>query len=464
MIAAADALFKEVEKDFLLSREQLQPIVEGFNQECKTGLKTPSKGLATMIPSFVTKMPTGNEVGTFLSLDLGGTNLRIAAVELKGAGKTAVHELKRLPSVALKTGEGSVFFDWIADAIRELITVEAKHLFTQDQVSGKETLALGVCWSFPVDQTAVDRGTILRMGKGFTLKNTEGRDLADMFHEAFERNNLNVKVTAILNDTVGVLVAHGYTNPATRIGLIFATGINAAYPEKVSAITKLDESVRSKYPQDAEMLINSEIDIFGNEDYLPLTKYDLVLDGSHNQPKFQLYEKMLSGAYMGELTRLIAMDFIKEGVLFEGHVPEGFDEAWSFPTKYMSTLEEDDNDVERKKSFELLSAFQCVNTPTLNDLAILTRICRIVSTRAASLAAVAIISLVEQQKLLNREKEDDIVVGVDGSTYAYYPHMDLRVRRALDEWYGKETSSKITVEVASEGGSVGGALIAMLCK
>jgi hypothetical protein len=26
------------------------------------------------------------------------------------------------------------------------------------------------------------------MGKGFTLQNTEGRDLADMFHEAFDRN------------------------------------------------------------------------------------------------------------------------------------------------------------------------------------------------------------------------------------------------------------------------------------
>lgn len=265
-----------------------------------------------------------------------------------------------------------------------------------------------------------------------------------------------------MNDTVGVLVAHGYTNPATRIGLIFATGLNAAYPEKISAITKLDESIRNEYPQDTEMLINTEMDIFGNEDYLPLTKYDLELDGSHNQPKFQLYEKMLSGAYLGELTRLVAMDFIKDGSLFEGHVPEGFGEAWSFPTMYMSTLE-DDEDVERKKSFELLSAFNCVNTPTLNDLAILTRICRIVSTRAASLAAVAIISLVEQQQLLAHD-HDDIVVGVDGSTYAFYPHMDLRVRRALDEWYGKETSSKITVEVASEGGSVGGALIAMLCK
>ncbi|GAA5798676.1 hypothetical protein EDC94DRAFT_532470 [Helicostylum pulchrum] len=457
-----DAIFKTLEKEFLLSKQRLEPIVNGFNQEYKTGLKTPSKGLATMIPSFVTKMPTGNETGSFLSLDLGGTNLRVAAVELKGAGKASVHELKRRPSVELKTGEGSVFFDWIADAIKELITAEAKHLFSEAQVQGKEPLSLGVCWSFPVDQTGVDRGTILRMGKGFTLQNTEGNDLADMFHDAFSRKGLNVKVTAILNDTVGTLVAHGYTNPACRIGLIFATGINAAYPEKIQNITKLDQSIRDKYPVDTEMLINTEIDIFGTDAYLPLNKYDIELDLSHNQPKFQLYEKMLSGAYMGELTRLAAMDFIKAGVLFEGKVPEGFGEAWSFPTMYMSSLENDD-DPKRAKSLEVLSNFNSVNTPTVNDIAILTRICRIVSTRSASLAAVSIISLLDQQALLDN-KDNEIVVGINGSTYEFYPHMDLRVRRALDEWYGKETSARINLEVASEGGSVGGALIAMLCQ
>lgn len=36
-------------------------------------------------------------------------------------------------------------------------------------------------------QTALDRGTVLRMGKGFVMSNVEGRDLSDMFHEAFKR-------------------------------------------------------------------------------------------------------------------------------------------------------------------------------------------------------------------------------------------------------------------------------------
>ncbi|KAI9029604.1 hypothetical protein CLU79DRAFT_734960 [Phycomyces nitens] len=455
-----DILFKTLEQQFLLSKHKLSPIVQGFMEEYKTGLKTPSKGLATMIPSFVTRLPNGNETGTFLSLDLGGTNLRISAVELLGNGQVQVLELKRCPDTQLKTGKGSVFFDWIADAVKELVTVKAKHLFRPDQVSGKETLLLGVCWSFPVDQTAVDRGTILRMGKGFTLENTEGNDLGDMFHQAFERKGLNVRVSAILNDTVGTLVAHAYSNPRTRIGLIYATGINGAYPEKVSAIQKLEASIRDSYEPGTEMLINTEIDIFGNESYLPLNKYDLALDSSHNQPHFQLYEKMMSGAYLGELTRLVALDFIAQGSLFQGVIPEGLEEPWSFPTMYMSNLERDAT-INHEKSLEALSDYHFANTPTLQDIAILTRICRIVSTRSASLASVAIASMIQQQNLTKGSQ--DIIVGVTGSTYEFYPFMEERIHRTLREWFGVEISDRIRLEIARDGGSIGGALIAMLC-
>ncbi|CAO3580960.1 unnamed protein product [Absidia cylindrospora] len=435
MTETSDILFENLEQQFLLSRKQLAPIVNGFLDEFKLGLKTPSKGLATMIPSFVTQLPTGNE--------------------------TEVLEVKHAPSKELKTGPGNIFFDWIADAVEELITDKARHLFSPEQVKGNETLALGVCWSFPVDQTDVNRGVILRMGKGFTLQDTEGRDLATMFHEAFERKGLNVKVSAILNDTVGTLVAHAYSNPRSRIGLIFATGVNAAYPEKVENIIKLEQTARDKYPAGMEMLLNTEIDIFGTEAYLPLTDFDLAMDKSHNQPKFQLYEKMMSGAYLGELTRLVAMDFIKNDALFHGQVPEGFDEPWSFPTMYMSALERDVT-VSRQTSLEkILGKYNFEQTPSLQDIAILTRICRIVSTRSALLCSCAIAALIEQQGLVTKSNAD-IVVGMNGSTYEFYPFMEERLHRALREWFGVEVSDRIRLEIAHDGGSVGGALIAML--
>lgn len=40
-----------------------------------------------MIPSYVQHIPSGSEKGTYLALDLGGTNLRVCEVTLLGDHK-----------------------------------------------------------------------------------------------------------------------------------------------------------------------------------------------------------------------------------------------------------------------------------------------------------------------------------------------------------------------------------------
>lgn len=55
---------------------------------------------------------------------------------------------------------------------------------------------------------------------------------------AFKRKSLNINIVAIVNDTVGTLVAHSYTDPETFMGVIVGTGTNAAYVEKLDAIPK----------------------------------------------------------------------------------------------------------------------------------------------------------------------------------------------------------------------------------
>jgi hexokinase len=44
---------------------------------------------------------------------------------------------------------------------------------------------------------------------------------------------------ALINDTTGTLIASQYVNPNTRIALIFGTGCNAAYMERVGGIHKI---------------------------------------------------------------------------------------------------------------------------------------------------------------------------------------------------------------------------------
>ncbi|KAI7858161.1 hypothetical protein BDC45DRAFT_434210 [Circinella umbellata] len=409
-----------------------------------------------MIPSYVTRLPTGHETGTYLALDIGGSTLRVCAVELLGQGQVKVTEVKHLITDTLRSSSTIVFFDWIADTIAELYALLPEE--TRDETA--PPLAMGVSWSFPLDQTGISKGTILRMGKGFTLAGIDGQDLASLFLEAFKRKNIRVIVTAIINDTIGAMVAHAYSNPQTRVGFIYGTGVNAAYAEKVSRIIKLNIA---EWQEDmgTEMLLNTEIDIFGNESYLPITRFDRALDANHAQPGFQPYEKMMSGAYLGELTRLVAIDLIHEKELFDGHIPLLLNTPWSFLTAHMSEIEKFSKDDFQLIISHITKLLQFTDgyQPNENDINIFLDICCMVSTRAAGLAAAAMIAIIEQQTF---EPNDAIVIGVNGTTFEMYPRMPERIHEALEQWYGKEKAKCIRLELARDGGSIGAALVAML--
>lgn len=133
-----------VHKEFELSQETFKAIVQGFMSEYNHGLNTASaSGLATMIPSYVTRLPTGQETGTFLSLDLGGSTLRVCAVELLGQSKVKVTQIRQTiaPNDPIRTSEATEFFDWIALAVAQLVHT----------LGSSKPLSMGVCWSFPIE-------------------------------------------------------------------------------------------------------------------------------------------------------------------------------------------------------------------------------------------------------------------------------------------------------------------------
>ena len=143
-----------ITNEFDLDSDTFKAIVDGFKEECERGLNTTSaSGLATMIPSYVTRMPTGDEKGTFLALDLGGSNLRVSAVELLGEGQAEVlREIRRTVSDAQRTGSSNYFFDWIADAVGELLdNLPPHHQDIFGSSSTNQPVAMGVCWSFPLE-------------------------------------------------------------------------------------------------------------------------------------------------------------------------------------------------------------------------------------------------------------------------------------------------------------------------
>jgi len=73
--------------------------------------------------------------------------------------------------------------------------------------------------------------------QGFRCSGVEGEDVVRLLQEAISRrNDIQVKVAAILNDTTGCLMSCAWKNPKCRIGLIIGTGTNACYLEDLDKV------------------------------------------------------------------------------------------------------------------------------------------------------------------------------------------------------------------------------------
>lgn len=55
-----------------------------------------------MLPSYVRSVPNGTEHGSFLALDLGGTNFRVLLIEIDGKSSNMTSKIFRVPDNIMK--------------------------------------------------------------------------------------------------------------------------------------------------------------------------------------------------------------------------------------------------------------------------------------------------------------------------------------------------------------------------
>ena len=78
---------KETEGLFDISVKDMKKIIIDFHKDMARGL-CGKKSSLKMLPAYVDR-PKGDERGTFIALDLGGTNFRVLDLELKGRRKSS---------------------------------------------------------------------------------------------------------------------------------------------------------------------------------------------------------------------------------------------------------------------------------------------------------------------------------------------------------------------------------------
>jgi hexokinase len=135
--------------------------------------------------TWVMGFPDGHEQGTYLALDMGGTNLRVCEITLteeKGAFDITQSKYK-MPD-ELRTGTAEELWEYIADCLQQFIE-------THHQEKSIAKIPLGFTFSYPATQEYVDHGILQRWTKGFDIDGVEGKDVVPPLEEILKKRVCN---------------------------------------------------------------------------------------------------------------------------------------------------------------------------------------------------------------------------------------------------------------------------------
>ncbi|GAA0185051.1 kinase [Lithospermum erythrorhizon] len=447
-------LLNEFEEKCGTPTSQLSQVAEAMRVEMDAGLAAEGGSKLKMLITYVDNLPTGDEKGLFYALDLGGTNFRVLRALLGGKEKGIVKRESEELSIPphLMVGNSRALFDFMASALAKFIATEGEDI---ELPPGRQR-ELGFTFSFPIRQISIASGTLIKWSKGFSIEDTVGEDVVTKLTNAMGRIGLDVRVSALINDTVGTLAKGRYSNPDVIAAVILGTGTNAAYVERASAIPKLQDLL----PKSGEMVINME---WGNflSSHLPLTEYDQSLDADSLNPGEQIYEKLISGMYLGEIVRRVLYRMAKEAALFGDIVPPKLKIPFIIRSQDMSAMHHDmssDLEVVDKRLKNILE----ITESSLKIRRLVVKVCDIVATRGARLAASGIFAIVKKlgrDAVEDGEKLQKSVIAVDGALFEHYTKFRNCLESTLQELLG-EAYKNISVELSNDGSGIGAALLA----
>lgn len=418
---------QNLERMFAVEPPAIRNMIGDFHAEMKNGLAGKTSSLK-MLPSFV-KRPSGTESGRFLALDLGGTNMRLLSVHLDGNGGVRILAMAKFAiEKKLMQGPGSALFGFIAQCIVDFLK--------KNRISPGAGLPLAFTFSFPVEQTGIAAGRLIAWTKGFTAAGVVGQNVVALLEKALVQKGLqSIRIAALVNDTVGTLVAKCYSERLCDMGVILGTGTNACYPEQIANIAK-----NKNLGENGEMIVNME---WGNFARLKQTPYDIELDKYSPNPGFHFLEKMTSGMFLGALTsRIVSQMELKE-------LSAAFRNGQLLKTEHMSLI--------AGGNFDMLPELG-LNAVSAHDKEVLKNVCRIVAHRSARLAGMAIAAVITW---MDPKLEREHLAGIDGSLFELYPGYKEDITGVFHDILG-ENASKIRLEMAKDGSGIGAAIIAAI--
>ncbi|RXG70452.1 Hexokinase type 2 [Armadillidium vulgare] len=393
-----------------------------------------------MTNPFIKELMNGKENGSFLALDLGGTNFRVILIQITdGIFDKEEVEYYNIPK-HLFTEEGTKLYDFIAISIEHFLT---------NRGANDRHYDLGFTFSFPMHLEAIDVAIHTSWTKSFSCPGVIGKNVRELLSSAIQRKtNLDISVTCVTNDCIATLVYGSYFDKRCAIGLIMGTGNNACYIENTSNIHKWKDTERS------ESAVVLEWGAFGDNGVLDFlrTKWDRIVDKKSVVKRTYTFEKCLAGKYLGCLVREALVTLAQEGLFCKGST-ELLETHEHLKTSQISKIEAEAFRDELFYTKDVLSSYLELEDVTDDDARIAQYVCGLVSYRAALL-----LSLVTSM-LLNRMDRPHCTIAVDGSLFVHHPRFKPLMELLIEQNAPGKSFSFLTTK---DGSGKGAGLVAAI--
>lgn len=429
-----------------LSTNDLRALGRDFAAQMSAG-RSAQKSALKMIRTFASP-PSGKETGSVLTVDWGGTNLRVYKVSLKGDG--VIEEDDGLTTELRWTDEhrslpADKLFGLVADQIAALIKKD-----------GGKDYRLGFIFSFPAKQSSLASAVLVAWTKDFKNPGVEGKDVALLLQQALDARGLPVKVTAVANDTVGTQYTAAYQLNGGR-PLTDSLGRSVPRDARVSIGLIVGTGYNKSVLWDGETLNMESGNFDGGRPYW--TPADQALDRQTTDPApgAQILEKMVSGKYLGELLRRELRaegDFKSWKLHAPGDPSASLDEPYSMDSRFLSQAAGADS----ADALEaVLKKDWGVSASTPAQRSFVWNTARAIARRSARLIAATTASALNA---VDPGIAHPHVVAVDGSVWEKTPGYQPLVREALVDLLGSAVADRIHYVQTPGGTALGGALIA----
>lgn len=264
--------------------------IELFIMQMEQGLIS-DKGLP-MVPTYINGQLRPKKNSKAIAIDVGGTNMRVALVELKDY-KTQIISMIKEPTLGKD----------------EPVTFECFMNYLTDRIQPLLAHSTTICFSFAheIEHNNNMDGVVKYMSKEIQIEGVYNKHLGQELKRTIKNRTGKDTKVILINDTVGVAGAMLQLGNRFQnyFGIVMGTGANSCYIEKCENIKKINDAKTDS------MFINVESAAF-----VPsvVGAIDKEFDKTTAKPGTAIMEKMVSGEYLGKLFCFLVKKASREGL------------------------------------------------------------------------------------------------------------------------------------------------------